>query len=129
MERTEPVAPQKINLFLKILIYPNASAYKITYASDKNNYSKSFATVSIIATEIFILNYGLPEIKGYAFSRTLFLLVIIHGIPLVFLDQKVTRVSQNYYSYYNKFLYYLFLIFLIVGLILFGINMYESIGK
>lgn len=129
MEKTAPVAPQKINLFLKILIYPNASAYKITYASDKNYYSKLFAIASILASEVLILNYGLPEIKGYAFSRTLFLFVIIHGIPLVFLEQKVTQVSQNYYSYYNKFLYYLFLIFLVVGLILFGINMYEGIGK
>ena len=131
MERTEPVNPErKVNLLLKIWLYPNASAYKIfKISSSTPDRFRAFPIVSILATEVFILYYGFPWVKGFAFHRWVFSLALLHGIPIFFFDKKVIEIAQDYYTYYNKFLYYVFMLFFLAGLVLLAITTYNDIGK
>jgi hypothetical protein len=88
MERTEPVNPaRKVNLLLKMWLYPNASAFKIAKAIPtlsnyrKNYHDRSFAFAWLVASEIFILYFFFPHMDQIIFNRCLVLIFLVHGLP------------------------------------------------
>jgi len=135
MERTKPVNPaRRTNLLLKILLYPQVSAFKILKAIPsvsnfrKNYHDSSFSVVVIISAEFFLFNYFDPHPGEFVFARFLFIILCFHGFLAIFFDKKISEMAFDYYAYYNKVLLYIFLVFMLIGFFGIGYGFYSEIG-
>jgi hypothetical protein len=135
MERTEPVNPErKVNMLLRIWLYPNVTAFKIAKAIPgisnyrQNYYARHGNTIAIVAAEIFILKYGFHYVNDANFLRIFFALAVFHGLPELIFYKRISELIFDYYTYYNKFFLYLFLLFMMAGLIGFVLFFNDQIG-
>ena len=135
MERTEPVNPaRRTNLLLKILLYPQVSAFKIVKAIPavsiyrKNYHDVSFTMVVIFSAGFFLFNYFDPHPKEFVFSRFLFIALGFHGFLALFFYKRICEMAFDYYAYYNKALLYIFLVFMLIGFFGIGYAFYSEIG-
>ncbi|MBS1530210.1 MAG: hypothetical protein JSU01_07880 [Bacteroidetes bacterium] len=136
MGRTEPINPaRKVNLLLKIWLYPNVSTFKIIKSIPRiSNYRQNYNALRftfflIVASEMFVLE----RIRGKYMNdenylRILFLLMLIHGLPEIILRKKTVEMGSNYYVHYNKFLLFVFGGFLLTGLVAGLLNFNDQIG-
>jgi hypothetical protein len=135
MERTEPINPERrASLLVKILLYPQVSAFKIMKAipsiSDyqKNYHSRSFGFVWLIFTETFLFDYFYGSGNLMYFKRFLLAVSVFHGSLEFIFNKTINEMAFDYYAYYNKTLLYFYLVFMAVGLVGFCIWMNNSIG-
>ena len=124
MERTEPITPEKgVNLLLKIWLYPNVTAFKIT-----NFYNRSNSFFLIILPEMFILYCGVTHAINAKFVFCFLLLSLFHELPEWIFNKQINEMAFNYYAHYNGVVLNIFRVFLIIGLICFGLFFYDQIG-
>jgi hypothetical protein len=135
MEKSEPVNPdRRVNLLVKILLYPQVTAFKIvktlpTLSNYRNNYhSSGFSFSIIIFTEVVIL-YFLSSHIGFDEAKVfLIIMCAFHGLLELIFNKTIYVMAFDYYSYYNKTLLYIFLIFLAMGFVGFCIMFNNQIG-
>lgn len=135
MERTEPVNPERrVNLLLKIWLYPNVSAFKIAKSIPslsnyrQNYYARKGNIIMIVAFELFILKYGFHYITETNFTAIFLILLLTHGLPEFIFYNRINEMAFDYYAYYNKAFLFLFLIFMIAGFICFLLFFNSQIG-
>ena len=122
MTRTEPIDPErKVNLLLKIGLYPNVTAFKIA-----NNRSSGFFL--IICAEMSILYWGVIHRINEIFIVCFFILSILHGLLDWIFSKKINEMALYYYNYYNKAAFYIFCIFLVLGFAGFCVLFNDEIG-
>jgi hypothetical protein len=135
MKITEPVNPErKVNLLLRVWLYPNVSAFKTlkaipTLSDYRENYrARNGTLIMIVASEIVILKYGFHCVNDDNFVALAFVFFLLHGLPELFFYKRISELTFDYYTYYNKYLLYLFLLFMIAGLIGFVLAFNDQIG-
>jgi len=135
MERTEPVnLGRKISLSLKVLLYLNASTYRILAAlpslSDfrRDYHISSFSVLIITSAEFTIFRFLFPNLTQY-WQLAILVPMATHGLLSVVFGKKIQMISSNYNSYYNKPLFLISFIFLVIGIVGFLMIFNELIGK
>ena|ERR1700761_8458206 len=135
MERIEPVNPaRKVNLLLKIWLYPNVSAFKIAKMipslSDyrQNYHAMRLVFFMIVGSEMFILSRIPNYLNDQSYLRLFVLLSLIHGVPEIVLRKRIVEMEADYYAHYNKLLLYVFGVFLFVGLAAVLLYLNDQIG-
>jgi hypothetical protein len=135
MEKTEPINPsRKVNLFVKILLYPQVTSFKIvkalpTLSDYRNNYnSRGLSFCMVVFTESVIFYFLFPHIELVYFKRFFLVICLYHGVFELIFNKKIYEMAFDYYAYYNKASLYAFFFFLAIDIAEFCIIMYNSIG-
>lgn len=124
MERTEPINPErKVSLLLKIWLYPNATAFKITKCHDRRS---SFFL--IICAEIAILYCFFIHKADEKLMLWFFIFCFFHLLPEFLFNKKIDEMAIDYYAYYNRTSLYIFIGFLILGAVCACLFMNDQIG-
>jgi len=112
---------RKLNLFKRILFFPNVTAFKIaktipSLSDYRRNYrARSFGLVMVVSFEILIFNFFFPKIDRIYFNRTCVAIVCVNGLIELVFSKDVFRMAFDYYTYYSRFLFYISFILAIVG--------------
>jgi hypothetical protein len=135
MEKTEPINPdRKVNLFVKILLYPQVTSFKVvkalpTQSDYRNNYhSIGLSFVIVVLTESVIFYFLFPHIELIYFKRFFLVICLYHGSLELIFNRKIYEMAFDYYAYYNKAWLYVFFFFLVIDIAEFCMVMYNSIG-
>jgi len=122
---------KSISIVKKILLYMNATGYKIL------NDIPSSGNVANFQRELFssqlIVVYNLAIIK-FIFNVHLNAIIIIavfcfHNLSSIFFSKDIELINDDYYRYYNRIFYFVFLIYFITGTICCILFFNSRIGK